>query len=140
MITNDLRKKHCSKVMDGDLKVFCVSNWEYNQYIELRKDEPFSASRHEELSGIKALRLYCQLIPAEAQFKAAGAFLEHQVPGLVGSIRQWLLQDSDGVTAEALAGSLNRARAECNGVSLHPSKLNGVRLPDGTSGLLFLLR
>ena len=95
--------------MHGDLKVFCVSNTDYLRH---RNDERSIALKHLELSGITALRRYCQSIPAEAQFRAVAAFLEHQVPTLVGSIRQWVLQGSDGVTterAEALRRVLERS-------------------------------
>jgi hypothetical protein len=55
---------------------------------------------HIELSGIPELRQFCHLIPARAQFEAVATFLDHQVPSHLGSIRQWLIQGSDGLTAE----------------------------------------
>jgi hypothetical protein len=53
-----------------------------------------------DLSGIPELRCFCQLIPAKVQFEAVATFLDHQVPTLLGSIRQWLVQGSDGLTVE----------------------------------------
>jgi hypothetical protein len=83
--------------MNGDLKVFCVSNKDYWGY---RDGDRLIAQKHSDLSGIAALRRYCQSIPAEAQFRAVVGFLEHQVPTLIGSIRQWVLQGSDDMTAQ----------------------------------------
>ncbi|GMF67909.1 unnamed protein product [Aspergillus oryzae] len=53
-----------------------------------------------ELSGIRELRRYCQLVPAEAQFRFTAAFIEHRVPAVVRSVKQWALAGSDDVTAE----------------------------------------
>lgn len=95
--------------MDGDLKVFCVSNKDYWSY---RDGGHLIAQKHSDLSGIAALRRYCQSIPAEAQFRAVVGFLERQVPTLIGSIRQWVLQGSDDMTAqraETLRSALSRS-------------------------------
>ena len=96
-VRTELISEYSANVMNGDLKVFCVSNTDYLSY---RNDESPIARKYSDLSGIAAMREYCQLIPAEAQFRAVAGFLEHQVPTLVGSIRQWTLQGSDNITVE----------------------------------------
>jgi hypothetical protein len=96
-VRNLLQAEYSPKVFNKDLQVFCVSNAEYSTY---RDEEITMALQRVKLSGIPALRQYCQLIPAAAQFDAVTAFLEHQVPSLLGSVRQWLLQGSDGLSAE----------------------------------------
>lgn len=55
------------------------------------------AAEHVELSGIPELRRYCQVDSSEAQLRTATAFLENQVPSLLGSIKQLLMQESNGV-------------------------------------------
>lgn len=53
-----------------------------------------------QLSGIRELRHYCQLVPAEAQFRFIAAFLEHRAPAVLRSVKQWTLTGCDNVTAE----------------------------------------
>jgi len=68
-----------------------------------------------ELSGIPELRRYCQSIPAAAQFEAVTAYLQHQVPSMIGSIRQWLLQGAEGLTverAQSLRNALESSKAQ----------------------------
>jgi hypothetical protein len=84
-------------VQMADLKIFCVSN---KDYFEHRHDEQDRAELRLELSGILGLRRYCHSIPAEAQFTAAAAFIEHEAPALVGSLRQWSVAGSDQVPAK----------------------------------------
>lgn len=98
-ITNQLLRNHGAEV-----RVFCVSNEWYSEYRQ-------SANRHADtyigLSGIRELRRYCQLVPAEAQFRFTAAFIEHRVPAIVRSVKQWALAGSDDVTAER-AGALRQ--------------------------------
>ncbi|KAJ5759389.1 hypothetical protein N7520_006545 [Penicillium odoratum] len=88
-----------------DIQVFCISNTLYRDH---REDPPDSAEAYLKLIGILDMRRYCQLVPAEAGLRATWAFLTHQVPSLLGSIRQWLLAGSDAITAEK-AATLSRA-------------------------------
>ncbi|KAB8270563.1 hypothetical protein BDV30DRAFT_228831 [Aspergillus minisclerotigenes] len=98
-VTNQLLRNHGAEV-----RVFCVSNEWYSEYRQ-------SANRHADtyigLSGIRELRRYCQLVPAEAQFRFTAAFIEHRVPAIVRSVKQWALAGSDDVTAER-AGALRQ--------------------------------
>lgn len=128
---DDLRSAYSNKIRCGDLKAFCVSNTLYDKH---RKAGPASASQILELSGIPTLKKYCESLSAEAQFKALAAFLEHQVPTLVGSVRQWLLQGSDDVTLErgkALQDSLVRARDQYGNVwpGYKPNVIGELTLP-----------
>ncbi|KAJ5161426.1 hypothetical protein N7492_006818 [Penicillium capsulatum] len=82
------------------IRVFCVSNTLYAKH---RKGRHPQAEAYVNLAGIRELRRYCQLVPAEAQMRAARAFLEHEVPALLGSLRQWMLSGADHVTAEKAA-------------------------------------
>jgi hypothetical protein len=98
----------------NDIQVFCVSNTLYRDH---RQDPPDSAEAYLNLSGILDLRRYCQLVPAEAGLRATRAFLTHQVPALLGSIRQWVLAGSDTITTER-AATLSRALEDVE-VTLH---------------------
>ncbi|KAJ5295831.1 hypothetical protein N7508_010652 [Penicillium antarcticum] len=93
-ISRELRRKYDS------VEVFCVSNTLYSEH---RNGDPTQADRYLDLTGIRDLRRYCQLVPAEAQMRATTAFLEDEVPAMVGSIRQWALSGTDPVTAEKAA-------------------------------------
>ncbi|KAJ6150057.1 hypothetical protein N7471_001256 [Penicillium samsonianum] len=93
-VSRELRRKY------DDIQVFCVSNTLYSEH---RNSDPTQADRYLELTGIRELRRYCQLVPAEAQLRATTAFLEDEVPAMVGSIRQWALSGTDPVTAEKAA-------------------------------------
>ncbi|KAJ5209115.1 hypothetical protein N7449_003494 [Penicillium cf. viridicatum] len=93
-VSRELRRKY------DDIQVFCVSNTLYSEH---RNSDPTLADRYLELTGIRELRRYCQLVPAEAQMRATTAFLEDEVPAMVGSIRQWALSGTDPVTAEKAA-------------------------------------
>ncbi|KAL5050864.1 hypothetical protein BDW71DRAFT_107560 [Aspergillus fruticulosus] len=90
-------------------RVFCVSNTLYSDH---RAQEPDQADAYLELSGIRDLRRYCQSVPADAQLRATEAFLQIQVPALLGSISVWAAAGSDTVThtrAEVLRGVLSEA-------------------------------
>ena len=113
-ITTQLVGEYSRSVLNQDLRVWCVSNTDYEEY---KHDS--SAQNQLELSGILSLRSYCQLIPAQAQFTAVTAFLEHQIPALVGSLRQWVAQGSDSVTvqkAEALKLMIGNSEGTFNKV------------------------
>ncbi|KAI9933211.1 hypothetical protein MW887_007683 [Aspergillus wentii] len=90
-VTDKLTRDH------KGVRVFCVSNKLYSKH---RESGLRDADTYIELSGIRQLRRYCQLVPAEAQFRFTATFLQHRVPALVGSIRQWALAGSDQVDAE----------------------------------------
>ncbi|KAE8370056.1 hypothetical protein BDV27DRAFT_140731 [Aspergillus caelatus] len=91
-VTRQLLQNHGAEV-----RVFCVSNEWYSKY---RQDANRHADTYIGLSGIRELRRYCQLVPAEAQFRFTAAFIEHRVPAVVRSVKQWALAGSDDVTAE----------------------------------------
>ncbi|KAJ5650938.1 uncharacterized protein N7484_004661 [Penicillium longicatenatum] len=78
-----------------NVRVFCISNTLYSQY-------RYSGNNEEEayvdLAGIRELRRYCQLVPSEALMRSTSEFLNHQVPALLLSLRQWALSGSDSVT------------------------------------------
>jgi hypothetical protein len=105
MVEEQLNRLYSGMVVNGNLEIFCVSNTEYN---DSRGEEYTIARPRIELSGIPALRQYCHLIPAKTQFEAVSAYLEHQVPSLLSSIRQWLLLGSEGLSAER-ANKLRKA-------------------------------
>ncbi|KAJ5726029.1 uncharacterized protein N7483_007386, partial [Penicillium malachiteum] len=80
-----------------DIRVFCVSNTLYTKW---RASRTHQAEAYVNLSGILELRRYCQLVPAEAQLLATRTFFDHEVHGLLLSLRQWVLAGADSVTAE----------------------------------------
>jgi hypothetical protein len=91
-VATQLIDKYASEVQDGDLKVFCVSNKDYTEH---RYDEKSRAESRLELTGIINLRKYCHSIPAGSQFEAICAFIEHEVPAFLGSLRQWAVSGMD---------------------------------------------
>ncbi|KAJ5827497.1 hypothetical protein N7447_004260 [Penicillium robsamsonii] len=93
-VAQELTRRHAG------IRVFCISNTLYSEY---RCSANSQAEAYVDLSGIRELRHHCQLVPAESQMRATSAFLEHQVPALLGSIRQWALSGADSVTAERSA-------------------------------------
>lgn len=58
-------------------------------YSKHREGQHRRAEAFVSLTGIRELRRYCQLVPAEAQIRATRAFLEQELPALLGSLRQW---------------------------------------------------
>ncbi|KAJ5719982.1 hypothetical protein N7493_006860 [Penicillium malachiteum] len=100
-VEQQLKKKH------NNAGVFCVSN---KLYSENRTDEqsPYMA-----LSGILELRQHFQRLPEAGQLRLLTAYLNNQIPSLLGSIRQWTLAGSDTVAkeqAEALQRSLKEVK------------------------------
>ncbi|KAJ5788562.1 hypothetical protein N7457_003552 [Penicillium paradoxum] len=93
-VSRDLARKY------EEVQVFCVSNTLYSDH---RAGESIRAEEYLDLTGIRELRRHCQLVPAEAQMRATSAFLEDEVPAMVGSLRQWALSGTDSVTAEKAA-------------------------------------
>jgi hypothetical protein len=73
------------------LAVFCISNIIYS-------DDYWEG--HRELANIRELRDYCKFVPAADQMRSTSTFLDHQVPALLLSLRQWALSGTDLVTAE----------------------------------------
>jgi predicted metal-dependent hydrolase len=108
-VIQQLEQQYSKSVKDNDLRVWCVSNVDYERF---REESSALGDNHRSLSGIIGLRSYCQLIPAEAQFKAVAAFLEHQIPTLLGSLRQWIRQGSDTLAAQNTE-ALSRVLTEC---------------------------
>ncbi|OJJ42340.1 hypothetical protein ASPZODRAFT_125698 [Penicilliopsis zonata CBS 506.65] len=92
----------------NEIRVFCVSN---TMYRDRRNEEPPMAEKYIGLSGIRELRRYCQLVPADAQFRAVEAFLKGPAPAFVRSVQQWTLTDADSITVER-ANSLRRVLGE----------------------------
>jgi hypothetical protein len=96
-VATQLLEKYTDDVQLGDLRIFCVSN---KEYFEHRYDDQAWAEPRLALSGIVNLRKYCHSIPAEAQFAAASAFIENDVPAFIGSLRQWAVGGMDEVGQE----------------------------------------
>lgn len=80
--------------------VFCASNTLYATY---RTSEHRLANDYIALSEIRELREHCQMVPAAAQLRMIEAYLNHQVPGFLGSLRQWVLGGADSVSEERAA-------------------------------------
>ncbi|KAJ6003115.1 hypothetical protein N7451_005662 [Penicillium sp. IBT 35674x] len=97
MITtrNDRVKRDLSQSYP-ETGVLCVSNSLYKTYCS---GEQRLADAYIDLSGIRELREYCQLIPAAIQLRMTMAYLNHQIPAHLGSIRQWALAGADSVSA-----------------------------------------
>ncbi|KAH8690053.1 hypothetical protein BGW36DRAFT_364783 [Talaromyces proteolyticus] len=90
-----------------NIKVFCISNTLYSNYRHGRGNQDSLVEAYINLTGIRELRRYCQLVPADALMRSASAFLDHKVPALLLSLNQWALSGKDSVMAEK-AGSLRR--------------------------------
>jgi hypothetical protein len=102
-VANLLIEKHAVQVQKGDLKVFCVSSHDYWKH---RYDEQERAVSRLDLSGIVNLRGYCHSVAASVQFEEASAFIEHDVPAFLGSLKQWAI----GGTEEITTGHLEEIR------------------------------
>lgn len=108
-----------------NVRVFCVSNTLYSKY-------RFSGNSEEEayvdLAGIRELRRYCQLVPSAALMRSISAFLNHQVPALLSSLRQWALSGTDSVmggNTVILRQALKNAQDVFHRVSLTQSGILG---------------
>ncbi|KAE8380157.1 hypothetical protein BDV26DRAFT_258086 [Aspergillus bertholletiae] len=106
-ISRQLLENHGSEV-----QVFCISNEWYSKY---RQSGIRKAGAYIGLSGIQELRRYCQLVPADARFRFTAAFIEHRVPAVVRSVKQWALAGSDDVTVER-AGALRQVLRDVENV------------------------
>jgi len=80
--------------------VFCVSNTLYSKYRSSGKSDE---EAYVDLAGIRELRRYCHLVPAEALMRSASVFLNIQVPKQLASLRQWTLSGTDSVTSGNVA-------------------------------------
>ncbi|KAJ5567903.1 hypothetical protein N7450_010389 [Penicillium hetheringtonii] len=89
-VSQNLIKRH------PDVKVFCVSNTLYSKY---RSSGKSNEEAYVDLAGIRELRRYCHLVPAEALMRSATVFLNIQVPKQLASLRQWTLSGTDSVTS-----------------------------------------
>ncbi|KAJ5292390.1 uncharacterized protein N7443_008343 [Penicillium atrosanguineum] len=89
LISQILIKRH------RDVQVFCVSNTLYSEYRFSGKSEE---EAYVDLAGIRELRRYCHLVPAEALMHSAFVFLNIHVPTQLASLRQWTLSGTDSVT------------------------------------------
>ncbi|RAK74660.1 uncharacterized protein BO72DRAFT_488077 [Aspergillus fijiensis CBS 313.89] len=119
----------------SNARVFCVSN---KLYADHRFNDIEEANGYRALSGITELRRYCQSVPADAQFRATVAYIKNDVPALLGSIHQWVLAGSSGITvarAELLRGVLVKAETTLERNIL--SQDSEVRRAQGTVKQLF---
>ncbi|PYH84639.1 hypothetical protein BO82DRAFT_304125 [Aspergillus uvarum CBS 121591] len=119
----------------NNARVFCVSNKLYADHRFIDIDE---ANGYRALSGITELRRYCQSVPADAQLRATVIYLKNEVPALLGSINQWVLAGSSGITvarAELLRGVLVEAERTLERNIL--SQDSEVRRAQGTLEQLF---
>jgi len=82
------------------IEAFCVSNTLYATY---RTSEHRLADDYIALTEIRELREHCQMVPAAAQLCMIEAYLNHQVPGFLGSLRQWVLAGADSISEERAA-------------------------------------
>lgn len=109
-----------------NVKVFCVSNTLYSKYRFSRNVEE---KAYVDLAGIGELRRYCQLVPSAALMRSVSEFLNHQVPALLVSLRQWALSGTDSVTggnAATLRQALGNAQNILHRVFLAQSGIIGL--------------
>lgn len=105
--------------------MFCVSNTLYSEYRFSGKSEE---EAYVDLAGIRELRRYCHLVPAEALMHSASVFLNIEVPKQLASLRQWTLSGTDSVTggnAARLREVLVNVQNGLNRVSLTQMDLLG---------------
>lgn len=117
---NDGVKRAFKKKYPG-VGVFCVSNTLYATY---RTSEHRLANDYITLSEIRELREHCQMVPAAAQLRMIEAYLNHQVPAFLSSLRQWALAGADSVTEEraaALRTAISQVDATIRKVNLFSS-------------------
>ncbi|KAJ5813614.1 uncharacterized protein N7503_000364 [Penicillium pulvis] len=132
MITtrNDRVKRNLSQSYP-ETGVLCVSNSLYKTYCG---GEQRLADAYIDLSGIRELREYCRLIPAAIQLSMTTAYLNHQIPAHLGSVRQWALAGADSVStneAPALRAVLSKVAASLRKGYVDPVQRNLNTLFDG---------
>ncbi|PWY94991.1 hypothetical protein BO94DRAFT_456160 [Aspergillus sclerotioniger CBS 115572] len=104
-------------------RIFCVSNKLYSDY---RENDP-QVHDYLSLSGVRELRQYCQSVPADAQFRATVAYLQNELPALLGSISQWGLAGSSTMTV-ARAEVLRDVLAKAEGTLKRSTILDGSQV------------
>lgn len=88
--------------VDGELKVFCVSNSTYDE--SAYQQETGMDQRLRSISGIPELRKFCYFLSADSRLRDAKSFLQATLPSLIASIsmhskdEESLLQKPGGPT------------------------------------------
>lgn len=116
---NDL---YGSRVPDGGLRVFCVSNTIYWDNRGLSKDKALPILQ---LSGVIAVRRHCISIVAESQLRAATKYIRNSIPAILSEIALWVESGAGSLSAErkqALRETLNVVEARLRTVSFSKSK------------------
>jgi hypothetical protein len=116
---NDLYR---SRVPDGGLRVFCVSNMIYWDNRELSKDNALPILQ---LSGIIAVRRHCISIVADSQLRAATKYIRDSIPAILSEIALWVESGAGSLSAErkkAVRETLNVVEARLRTVSFSKSK------------------
>lgn len=78
-----LQKAYASKVPEGKLEVFCVSNILYETFTKKGNSDMVAGS------GIPELRRFCHSIAADAQLLEAKHFLKSKLASLFSSLDLW---------------------------------------------------
>lgn len=78
-VKDGLQRAYSSKVPDGRLEVFCISNKTYGKFVEKGNAEMVQAS------GIPELRRFCYTMTAHSQLLEAKNFLSSMLSSLLNS-------------------------------------------------------
>ncbi|KAH7029847.1 uncharacterized protein B0I36DRAFT_326419 [Microdochium trichocladiopsis] len=98
-VTNRLLRVYQAKVPDDTLRVFCVSNSEYWDNRQKRRQV---AVPHLMLSGILSIRQHCRARVSESQHRMCTKYMRDSIPALLGEVRLWV--------SSAEAGSMDAER------------------------------
>lgn len=88
-VKEGLQQAYSSKVPEGELEVFCVSNTLYEKYARKGNIEMVQGS------GIPELRRFCYAITAHAQLLEAKHFLSSMLSSVLNSAELWATKPAE---------------------------------------------
>lgn len=93
----ELHGLYGSRVPDGRLEVFCVSNTDYWEHRDQSKG---TASPLLELSGIIELRRHCVSLLEDGQLRIAMKYIRDDIPDILSEIALWVQSGAERVNTE----------------------------------------
>ncbi|OAP58566.1 hypothetical protein AYL99_07656 [Fonsecaea erecta] len=123
-VTAEIRAVYESRMPQGNLPVFCVSNREYWEH---RKKPAGEAMPFLHLSGILEVRKHCLSVVAESQLRTAVDYMVNAIPGLLGSVELWVqsgVRDLSSGGKQAVRDTIERIEKALYNLNLSKSPVN----------------
>ncbi|PMD51050.1 uncharacterized protein K444DRAFT_543887 [Hyaloscypha bicolor E] len=98
-VTAELHDLYRSRVPDGRLEVFCVSNTDYWEHRDQPKD---SALPLISLSGIIELRRHCVSLLEDDQLRIAMKYIRDDIPAILCDIALWVRSSTESINTERM--------------------------------------